>query len=72
MFALPAILAAIQLLLIKKAGFEHESVVFAVLDRQANISELLKKIYAADDECCAKIKEYIYETNSAAGEGAKS
>jgi hypothetical protein len=63
MFALPAILATIQIILIKKGGFEHESVIYAVLDRQANISELLKKIYVADDDCCAKIKEYIHETN---------
>jgi hypothetical protein len=33
MFALPAIVAIIQLLLIRFGGFDHESVVFAVLDR---------------------------------------
>ena len=67
MFALPAIVAALQLALIRFGGFEHESVVFAVLDRQANVRTVLGKIYSEGEEVVEKVIEYIRETNQDQG-----
>ena len=63
MFALPAIVAIIQLLLIRFGGFDHESVVFAVLDRQSNVRIVLGKIYLEGPDVVEKVIEYVRETN---------
>ena len=49
--------------MIRFGGFEHESVVFAVLDRQANVRTVLGKIYIEGEEVVEKVIEYVRETN---------